>query len=393
MPSAIHEHRRRRSSGSKINGVMETTRTPLSTNHAKSAANDQVPLRVGLIGYGYVGKTFHAPLIRSIEGFDLAVVASGRPAAVLADFPETQVIADPMAVATHPALDLVIIASPNQSHYPLTAAALRAGKHVVCDKPFTLNLAEAESLAAIARDHDRLLSVFHNRRWDSEVLATRDIIASGVLGEISLMEVHMDRFRPAVRKRWRESTGPGAGLWFDLGPHLIDQALQQFGMPLSVFANLAVQRPGGETDDWAHILLSYPRTRVILHATLLAAGGGAPRTVVHGSRGSWSKFGGDLQESRLQQGMRPDAAGFGDDPNPGLLYEALGAEPRPIPAPGANQRDYYVAIHEALRGRGPNPVTPAEAVAVMAVLETTFESARQGTMLPVIPTERPNPAL
>ena len=370
---------------------MNTKQASPDAIHQTSTSNDEAPLRVGLIGYGYVGKTFHAPLIDSIEGFNLAVVASSRPAAVLADYPETRVLADPMAVATHPDLDLVMIASPNQSHYPLTAAALRAGKHVVCDKPFTLTLSEAESLAAIARDHDRLLSVFHNRRWDSEVLATRAIIASGALGEISLMEVHMDRFRPAVRKRWRESSGPGAGLWFDLGPHLIDQALQQFGMPESVFANLAVQRPGGETEDWAHILLSYPRTRVILHATLLAAGGGAPRTIVHGSRGSWAKFGGDLQESRLQQGMRPDAAGFGDDRDPGLLYEAPGAEPRPIPAPGANQRDYYVAIHEALRGRGPNPVPPEEAVAVMAVLETTFESARRGMVLPVIPHKETEP--
>ena len=134
---------------------------------------------------------------------------------------------------------------------------------------------------------------------------TRAIIASGRLGEISLLEAHMDRYRPAVRKRWRESAGPGAGLWFDLGPHLIDQALQQFGMPETVFAELAVQRDGGETDDWAHIVLAYPKTRVILHATLLAAGGGLPRTVVHGTRGSWSKFGADLQEIRLKEGMRP----------------------------------------------------------------------------------------
>jgi predicted dehydrogenase len=342
------------------------------------------PLRVALIGYGYVGKTFHAPLIRSIAGFDLAIIASSRPEAVHADFPQAQVIADPMSAATHPEVDLIVIASPNESHYPLTKAALQAGKHVVCDKPFTLNLAEAESLALIAEQEGRLLSVFHNRRWDSEVLATLDIIASGVLGDISLMELHMDRFRPNVRKRWRESTGPGAGLWFDLGPHLIDQALNQFGMPDTVTAQLAIQRDGGETDDWAHVVLSYKKTRVILNATLLAAGGGAPRTVVHGTRGSWSKFGGDLQESRLQQGVHPDAPDFGTDPNPGYLYEGPDAAAKAIRAPGANQRDYYVAIHEALRGRGQNPVSAREAVAVMAVLDTSFESARRGLTLPVI---------
>ena len=342
-------------------------------------------LKVGLIGYGYVGKTFHAPLVRSVPGLELVVVGSSRPDAVLADLPEARVVADPMAVAMDPELDLIVIASPNESHYPLSAAALRAGKHVVCDKPFTLTLAEAEALAQLAQEQGRLLSVFHNRRWDSEVLATRAVIASGRLGEISLLETHIDRYRPAVRKRWRESSGPGAGLWFDLGPHLIDQALQQFGMPETVFADLAVQREGGETDDWAHVLLTYKTTRVILRATLLAAGGGMPRTVVHGTRGSWAKFGGDQQEARLQDGMRPDAPGFGEDTDPGWFYEGPGVAPQAIPAPGANQRAYYVEVLDAIRGRGPNPVPASDAVAVMAVLQTCFESARRGTALPVLP--------
>ena len=347
------------------------------------AHQEEPPIRVGLIGYGYVGKTFHAPLVRSVPGLELTIVGSSRPEAVLANIPGVQVLADPMAVATHPELDLIVIASPNESHYPLTAAALRAGKHVVCDKPFTLTLAEAEALAHLAQGQGKLLSVFHNRRWDSEVLATRAVIASGILGEISLLEIHMDRYRPAVRKRWRESSGPGAGLWFDLGPHLIDQALHQFGMPDTVFAQLAVQRQGGETDDWAHILLAYGKTRVILHATLLAAGGGMPRTVVHGTQGSWVKFGGDLQETRLKDGMLPDAPGFGYDPEPGWFYAGQGVAPQPMPAPGANQREYYVAVLEAVCGRAPNPVLTSDAVAVMAVLETCFESARRGVALPV----------
>ena len=346
---------------------------------------DYPAIKVGLIGYGYVGKTFHAPLVRSVPGLELTIVGSSRPEAVYADLPEAKVLADPMAVATHPVLDLVVIASPNESHYPLAAAALRAGKHVVCDKPFTLTLAEAEALTHLAQEQGRLLSVFHNRRWESEVLATRAVIASGILGDISMLETHIDRYRPAVRKRWRESSGPGAGLWFDLGPHLIDQALQQFGMPETVFAQLAVQREGGETDDWAHVLLAYKKTRVILHATLLAAGGGMPRTVVHGTRGSWAKFGGDLQETRLKGGMHPNAPGFGEDLDPGWFYEGPGIAPRSIPAPGANQRDYYVAIREAISGRAPNPVPPSEAVAVMAVLQTCFESARRGAALPVLP--------
>lgn len=356
-------------------------------------SHGETSIRVGLIGYGYVGKTFHAPLVRSVPGLALTVVGSSRPSEVLADIPNVEVLADPVAVATHPDVDLVVIASPNQSHYPLTEAALRAGKHVVCDKPFTLTLAEAEALEQLAKDRCRLLSIFHNRRWDSEVLATRAAIASGRLGEISLLETHIDRYRPSVRKRWRESAGPGAGLWFDLGPHLIDQALQQFGMPETVFAQLAVQREGGETDDWAHVVLAYKKTRVILHATLLAAGGGTPRTIVHGTKGSWAKFGQDLQETRLKNGMRPDEIRFGEDPDPGWFYGAPGGEPVPIPAPGANQREYYVAIREALRGRAPNPVPASEAVAVMAVLEACFKSAQSGLVLTICPMTQRSPSV
>lgn len=205
-------------------------------------------IRVGLIGYGYAGRTFHAPLIRSVPGMALTVVGSSRPEAVHAAMPEVRVCGFEQ-LATHAELDLVVIASPNGSHFPLAAAALRAGKHVVLDKPFTVTLAEARALAEIAKEEDRLLSVFHNRRWDSEVLATKAVLDSGVLGEVSHYECHMDRFRPLVRERWREKRGPGAGLWFDLGPHMIDQALYLFGLPTAVSGSFATLRRGGETDD------------------------------------------------------------------------------------------------------------------------------------------------
>ncbi len=195
-------------------------------------------IRVGLIGYGYAGKVLHAPLIRSVPGLQLTVVGSSRPDVVRTDMPGVTVCAAE-DVTTHPHVDLVVIASPNESHFPLAAAALRAGKDVVVDKPFTVTLAEARSLAKIAAEHRRLLSVFHNRRWDSEILATKAILQTGVLGEVSHYECHMDRFRPGVRRRWREDPGPGAGLWFDLGPHLIDQSLHmvQLAMLWHLFLN------------------------------------------------------------------------------------------------------------------------------------------------------------
>jgi predicted dehydrogenase len=336
-------------------------------------------IRVGLIGYGYAGKTFHAPLIQAVAGLQLEVVGTSRPDSVLADLKGVTVCSAEEA-ATHPNVDLIVIATPNESHFPLASAALLAGKHVVVDKPFTVTLAEARALVSLAEQQQRLLSVFHNRRWESESLAAKAILESDALGEVVHFEAHIDRFRPVVRQRWRENTGPGAGLWFDLGPHLIDEALHLFGLPQTINANFALQRRGGETDDWAHVQLNYERLRVILHASLLASGGVA-RTVIHGTRASWAKHGPDVQEKQLVAGIRPDSAGFGVDPNPGILYDGATGEQTEIPAPIGDETAYYVGIREALLGRQPNPVPPEEALAVMAVLERSFEAGTEGQVL------------
>jgi predicted dehydrogenase len=259
---------------------------------------------------------------------------------------------------------------------------LRAGKHVVIDKPFTVTLAEARALVEIAREHGRVLSVFHNRRWDSEILAAKAVLQTGVLGEVSHYECHMDRFRPVVRQRWRENPGPGAGLWFDLGPHLIDQALHLFGLPHSVNASFGILREGGLTDDWAHVQLNYDRLRVVLHSSLLVSGGG-PRSVLHGTRGSWAKFGADVQERQLMSGMLPDDPAFGYDANPGIVYDGATGEQREVASPRGNQREYYVGIRDAVRGERSAPVAAKDAVAVMAILETSFESGARGQVLPL----------
>jgi predicted dehydrogenase len=344
-------------------------------------------VRVGLIGYGYAGKTFHAPLIQSVAGLKLMIVGSSKRDEVLADFPEVTVYSAMEEVATHPEVDLLVIASPNESHYTLAAAALQAGKHVVVDKPFTVKVADARALVQLAEERGRLLSVFHNRRWDSEVLATRAIVQSGVLGQISHFETHIDRFRPQVRQRWREKTGPGAGLWFDLGPHLIDQAVQLFGLPETINASFAVLRRGGETDDWAHVQLNYRSLRVILHTSLLVSGG-LPRSVLHGTLGSWAKFGADVQEKQLVAGMLPASPGFGNDPDPGILYEGASGKQTKIPAPDANQAAYYLGIRDALWGRQRNPVAPEEASAVMSILDTSFQSGTEGRVLPLQLTDK-----
>jgi predicted dehydrogenase len=337
------------------------------------------PVRVGLLGYGFAGRTFHAPLLAAEPGLILTHVASRDAAKVHADLPDMVVRADPLAIATADDVDLVVIATPNHTHAPLAEAALAAGKHVVVDKPFTLDLGEARALIAQAERVDRLLSVFHNRRWDSDFLSVRQAIADGLVGTVAHFESHFDRFRPQVRDRWREGDGPGAGLWYDLGPHLVDQALRLFGLPHRVQASLARQRRGALSDDWAHVILEQGNIRAVLHAGMLVAGGSA-RFTVHGDAGSIVKHRLDGQEAQLLAGMTPGAPGWGTDDDPLRAYGADGTERR-IPAIPGDQRGYYAGIAAALAGTGANPVPPIQALAVMAVIDAATESARTGMMI------------
>jgi predicted dehydrogenase len=331
-------------------------------------------LRVGLLGYGYSGKTFHAPLVTALPDFELVAVSSRDAARVRADLPDIAVHAEPLAVARLDSIDLVIIATPNDTHAPLARAALDAGKHVVIDKPFTIDLAEARDLIALAERRNTLLSVFHNRRWDSDFLTIRQAIADGLAGEVSHFESHFDRFRPHVRDRWRERDGPGSGIWFDLGPHLADQALQLFGLPDLIQASLAGQRAGSMADDWAHVLLHYGERRVVLHAGMLVAGG-TSRFIAHGTAGSLVKRRADRQEQQLLDGIRPGEAGWGEDPDPLLVYDSEGNE-HPFPAIPGDQRRYYAGIADALRGKVANPAPPIQALAAMAVVVAAIESAK-----------------
>lgn len=233
-------------------------------------------------------------------------------------------------------VDLVVVATPNDTHAPLAAAAIAAGKHVVIEKPFALDLAEARGLVALAAKRNVLLSVFHNRRWDSNFLTIRDAIRYGLVGTVSHFESHFDRFRPAVRDRWQERAGAGNGVWFDFGPHLVDQAVQLFGHPDCVLASLAAQRDGAQTDDWAHVILFYGERRVLLHAGMLVAGGTA-RFVVDGDKGSLIKHAADPQERQLLAGMRPGNFGWGEDSDRLRVIDAAGEE-QAIPAHPGDQR-------------------------------------------------------
>ena len=334
-------------------------------------------IRVGLIGFGFVSKTFHVPLLKATDGYRITTVSSSHPTDVKAVLPDADVVSDPKALATHPDIDLVVIASPNETHAPLAEAAMRADRNVVVDKPFTITVAEARHLAAVAKEKKVLLSVFQNRRWDSDFLTIQDAIRRDLTGRIVLFESRIDRFRPEVRERWREIPGPGAGLLYDLGPHLIDQTLFMFGIPDTVQATLAIQRGGGRTDDFFQLVLRYGEMVATLHAGSLVSGGSA-RFAVHGERASVIKLKPDIQEDQLRAGMAPGAPDWGLDPDEVTLYEGATGKTRTLKSERGDQRGYYVALREALLGRAPNPVTPEQGATVMAIIEAGFRSHKEG---------------
>lgn len=253
-------------------------------------------LQLALIGYGLAGRVFHAPLIQHTPGLVLHSIVSSQRDALLRAFSDVHVRATPQEVFDDPAVDAVVIATPNEQHAPLAIAALAAGKHVLVDKPFALDVAEAETVLAAARDAGRIATVFQNRRFDAGFLTLQALLAEGTLGDVAECHAHFDRYRPQVRDRWREQDGPGSGLWYDLGPHLLDQMLVLFGWPEAIDADLAVQREGGSGIDYFHAVLHYPRHRAIVHAGSLVAAP-TPHFAVHGRDGSWIKQGLDVQEA------------------------------------------------------------------------------------------------
>ncbi len=329
-------------------------------------------LNVALLGYGMAGKVFHAPLIAATPGLTLRKVVTSRAAEVAERYPDATVTTDLAAALADPAIDLVVVATPDAVHAQHGHAALDAGKAVLIDKPFATTLDDARALADKAERSGQLLSVFHNRRWDSDFLTIRKLIADGALGEVTQFESRYDRFRPVVIDQWKEKAG--AGTWYGLGPHLVDQALQLFGMPLGVYADFAVQKDGGEAVDYCHVLLRYPRLRVILHACQLAPVNDL-RFVVHGTGGSFVKHGLDPQEAALAAGTSPGGQGWGADPRPGALFRVDGGSDF-TSLPG-DYLAFYAALRDALNGAGDNPSNPADALATMTVMDVAMRSAEE----------------
>lgn len=319
------------------------------------------PLNVAVIGYGFGGRVFHARPIARTEGLRLAAIVSKRKAEIARAHPGVAAVSSPEAVFNDPTIDLVAISTPNAAHFPLAAAALAHGKHVVVDKPFTTTAKEARELARRAESAGKMLTVFHNFRWYADYLALKKLLDEGALGEIKYFESHFDRHAPEVPDAWREKPGPASGTWWDLGPHLVDQALQLFGKPRAVRADMAIQRDGGTAVDFFHVLLRYDSLRVVLTSCFVAPADDL-RFVVHGTKASFIKHGIDCRDGR--------------DPHPGLMVMGDGVTKR-VPALRADERAFYAAVRDAIAGAAPNPVPPEEAIAVIDILELADRSAEE----------------
>lgn len=333
-------------------------------------------IRTALIGYGAAAQTFHHPLIAACADLQLAAIVSRSQS--FADIP---VYRDTDSLLGEADITLAVISTPNDSHYPIAKQCLIAKKHVVLEKPVALTLQEAQELFAIAQANGVLLSIFHNRRLDGDFLTVQQLIVGKRLGNIHTFRSHWDRFRPEVRQRWREDGRAGSGIWYDLAPHLIDQALLLFGMPEALTATIRAIRPHSPSSDYAHVALHYADKEILLHTSPYTCAP-TPRFIIEGDGGNFRKYGLDGQEMQLKAGMHPHDEAFGlDDPaHFGTLYHPDGKQ-ETIATVRGRFTDYYANVAEAVRGESALAVKAQEALDVMRVMLLAQESAVQGKRL------------
>ncbi|MDQ3698634.1 MAG: Gfo/Idh/MocA family oxidoreductase [Gemmatimonadota bacterium] len=350
---------------------------------ALRAGGTHASVRVGLVGYGLAGASFHAPLIRATAGLELAAIVTGN-----AERQREARLANPGATIFDTAaqlwdhasrLDLVVVASPNRTHVPVALAALAAGLHVVVDKPLAPAAAEGRHLIEEAGRRRRMLTVFHNRRWDGDFLTARRLLGEGALGDPYRFESRFERWRPVPKAGWREHGAPeeAGGLLYDLGSHLIDQALVLFGRATHVYAELDRRRPSVEVDDDAFVALVHASgVRSHLFMSAVAAQPG-PRLRLLGSRAAYIKHGLDVQEAALRQGAQPNGAGWGEEQPEAWGILGAGDDLLPVRTePGAYQR-FYEGVAAAVRQGAPPPVDPEDAVAGLTIIEAARKSAAE----------------
>ncbi|QUM79267.1 oxidoreductase [Moritella sp. 5] len=340
------------------------------------------PIKTAVIGYGFSAKTFHIPFITSLPDFELVAISSSQRDAVVTDFPTVAHYTTADDLFTNSDAELVIITAPNDVHFCLAKQALENNKHVVLEKPFVTNIADGEALIELSVEKGLVLSVYHNRRWDGDFLTVKKLIEDDRIGELKSFESHFDRFRPAVRQRWREQAANGGGILFDLGPHLLDQALALFGVPDAITAQCLIMREDSTNVDYFNLVLHYPNQVTTLHADLFSAGPNK-RFSVKGSKGSYEKYGLDPQEARLIAGVLPVDVCWADETAEqyGCLYSADDAEI--ITTERGCYQQYFFTMANAIRLQTKPPVTAGEALLNIKLIELAMESSRLGKTLSV----------
>ncbi len=341
---------------------------------------------VGLIGFGLAGKFFHAQVIRAVPGLRLAAILQRSGDEAGKRYPDVRIIRSMEELLTIDSICLIVIATPNQTHFPLAKQCLEAGRDVVVDKPFTNTTAEAIELFRIAKRCGRLLTVFHSRRFDADFQGLRAFLLNEELGRIVRFETHYDRYRPAGKPgAWREQPGPGSGILFDLGPHLIDQALMLFGTPQAISADVRIERDGATTDDAFDLCLEHPgNMRAVLCATMLSLTP-RPRFVILGTNGSFVKSSFDPVENALRNSQVPADDGWlmEQEENWGVAsFVENGRTVQKHVASCGDWRDFYVNVREALLGKAELLVTPQQVLDVMVTLELALQSSAERRVLP-----------
>jgi scyllo-inositol 2-dehydrogenase (NADP+) len=330
-------------------------------------------VRVGLIGFGLAGQAFHAPVIRGVEGMELACILERRGSLAHELYPDVRVARSLDEMFDDKTIQLCVIATPNDSHFSLAQACMLAGRDVVVDKPFAPTWKECVELAQLATELDRQLTVYQNRRSDGDFRTIAKLVNAGTLGEVVEYESRFDRFRLEPKAVWREREDhPGSGVLFDLGPHLIDQALVLFGEPQAITAKAFRQREASQVDDAFDVCLEYPRSRAMLRARIIAYAPG-PHFLLHGTKGSFLKYGMDPQEERLRSGELPAGKNWGADwgEEPEQLWGTLSLVDQPsakIKGERGDYRDFYANVRDAIEKGSQLDVTVEQALRTMRAL-------------------------
>ena len=338
------------------------------------------PIKTAICSFGMSGVVFHSPFLSVNPEFNFYAVWERTKNKAHEKFPNVITYRTLEEMLADELVELVIVNTPNYTHYEYAKKSLEAGKHVIVEKPFTINVKEAQELIALAKKQNKIISVYQNRRYDSDYKTVKKVLDKKLLGDLVEAEIHFDRFREELSpKKHKETPGPGAGVLYDLGSHIIDQALQLFGMPEKLFADIRIIRPLSKVDDYFELLLYYPKLRVRLKASYLVREA-LPGYIFHGLKGSFIKAKTDIQETMLQAGNMPVGKDWGTEPESekGLLHTDIdGVEVKEyITSEQGNYGDYYNGIYEAIRKNKRVPVTAEEGEKVIKIIETAFESSR-----------------